>query len=138
MTHKKLILSRAFPVTREQLHPTAKAEHEVQRRLLLDVVVRQSTPVLELLAREDEALLVRWNALLVLDLLLHILNGVGWLHIEGDGLAGECFDEDLHATAKTKHQVESGLFLDVVVRQSAPVLELLAREDQALLIRWNA
>ena len=41
---------------------------KVQRRLLLDVVVRQRAAVLELLAGKDETLLVRWDALLVLNL----------------------------------------------------------------------
>src|SRR5690606_34659413 len=42
------------------------------------------------------ALLVRGDSLLVLDLLLDILDGVGRLHIEGDGLAREGLHEDLH------------------------------------------
>ena len=42
----------------------------MERRLLLDVIVGQSAAVLELLAREDQALLVRRDALLVLDLRL--------------------------------------------------------------------
>ena len=36
---------------------TAKAQHQVQGGLLLDVVVRERAAVLEKLAREDEALL---------------------------------------------------------------------------------
>ena len=40
---------------------------------------------------------------------------------------------DLLATAQAQHQVERGFLLDVVVGQRAAVLELLAREDQALL-----
>jgi hypothetical protein len=47
------------------LAATAEAEDEVQGRLLLDVVVGESTAVLELLAGEDETLLVWWDALLV-------------------------------------------------------------------------
>ena len=43
-----------------------QAEHQVQRRFLLDVVVGEGAAVLELLAREDQALLVRRDALLVL------------------------------------------------------------------------
>ena len=35
------------------------------------------------------------------------------------------------AAAETQHQVKGGLLLDVVVRQSAAILELLAREDEA-------
>ena len=45
----------------------------MQRRLLLDVVVGERAAVLELLAREDQALLVRGNAFLVLDLGLDIV-----------------------------------------------------------------
>jgi hypothetical protein len=37
------------------LKATAQAQHQVQRALLLDVVVGESAAVLELLAREDEA-----------------------------------------------------------------------------------
>lgn len=43
-------------------------EDQVEGRLLLDVVVRKGAAVLELLAGEDETLLVRGDALLVLDL----------------------------------------------------------------------
>ncbi len=37
-------------------------EHEVKSRLLLDVVVTESTAILELLAGEDQPLLVRRDA----------------------------------------------------------------------------
>ena len=40
--------------------------HQVKGRLLLDVVIRESPPVLQLLSGEDEPLLVRGDALLVL------------------------------------------------------------------------
>jgi hypothetical protein len=66
----------------------------VERRLLLDVVVAQGAAVLELLAGEDEALLVRRDALLVLDLPLDVLDGVAWLDVEGDGLARQRLDEE--------------------------------------------
>jgi hypothetical protein len=42
----------------------------VEGRLLLDVVVAQGAAILKLLASEDEALLVRGNALLVCGVLL--------------------------------------------------------------------
>jgi len=42
------------------------------------------------------------------------------------------------ATTETEHQVEGGLLLDVVVRQRAAILQLLASEDQTLLIWGNA
>ena len=52
-----------------------KAEHQVERALLLDVVVRKRAAVLQLLAREDETLLIGWDALLVLDLGLNARTG---------------------------------------------------------------
>merc|ERR1711875_168889 len=68
------------------LGATTQTQHEVQGRLLLDVVVAQRATVLQLLASKDQALLVRRDALLVLDLGLDILDGVGGLDLERDGL----------------------------------------------------
>jgi len=82
--------------------------------------------------------LVRGDALLVLDLGLDVLDGVRGLNVQGDGLAGQSLDEDLHATAESEDEVKSGLLLDVVVRKSAAVLELLAGEDEALLVGRDA
>ena len=46
----------------KDLHAAAQAQHQVQRGLLLDVVVGQGAAVLQLLAGKDEALLVRGDA----------------------------------------------------------------------------
>ena len=62
---------------------------------LLDVVVAQSAAILELLAGEDQALLVRGNALLVLDLGLDIVDGVARLDLEGNGLTRQGLDETI-------------------------------------------
>jgi hypothetical protein len=47
------------------LTTTTQTKHEVKGRLLLDVVIRKSAAILELLAGEDQALLVRGDTLLV-------------------------------------------------------------------------
>ena len=75
------------------MHTTTQPQHEVESGFLLNVVVGQSTAVLKLLASEDQALLVRRNALLVLDLRLDVVDGVGRLDLEGDGLAREGLNE---------------------------------------------
>merc|ERR1711977_156598 len=118
----------------ENLHSAAEAQHQVERRLLLDVVVRKRAAILELLAREDQALLVRRDALLILDLRLNVVDGVRSLHVQRDRLASQGLHENLHSAAEAQHQVERRLLLDVVVRKRAAILELLAREDQALLV----
>merc|ERR1719492_710684 len=108
----------------------------MQSGFLLDVIIRQSSSIFQLLSREDETLLLRWDSLFVLNLSLHILNGVIRLNIEGNRLSGQGFDENLHrTTSQSKHQMQSGLFLDIVIRQSPSILQLLSSEDQSLLLR---
>ena len=110
----------------------------MEGRFLLNVIVRKSAAILKLFAGEDEALLVWGDTFLILDLCLHVLNGVRWLNIKSDGLSGKSLNEDLHTTAEAEHQVESGLFLDVVVGEGSTVFELLTSKDEALLIWRNA
>lgn len=55
----------------------------------MDVVIAQGAAIFELLAGEDQALLVRWNAFFVLNLALDVVDRVGGLDFEGDGLARE-------------------------------------------------
>lgn len=55
---------------------TAKSQHQVQGALLLNIVVRKCSAVFQLLAGEDQSLLVGWDAFLVLDLRLHVINRV--------------------------------------------------------------
>jgi len=64
---------------------------------------------------------------------LDAVDGVGAIHLQGDGLAGN-LDKDLQA----QHQVEGRLVLDVVVGQGAAILQLLAGKDQPLLVRGDA
>ena len=55
---------------------TSQSENQVKSGLLLDVVVRQGSAILQLLTSKDQSLLVWWNTLLVLDLGLDIVDGV--------------------------------------------------------------
>ena len=59
----------------------------MQGGLLLDVVIRESTSIFQLLSSEDQTLLIRGDSLLVLDLGFDVVDGVRWLNIERDGLA---------------------------------------------------
>ena len=65
---------------------SAETKYKVKSGLLLDVVIRKSTSILELLSSEDETLLIRGDSFLVLDLSLYVVDGVGRLHIERDSL----------------------------------------------------
>lgn len=79
---------------------SAEAQDEVQRALFAYVIIREGAAVLELFAGEDEALLVRGDALLVLDLGLDVFDGVGRFDVERDGLARQRLDKDLHGVLK--------------------------------------
>merc|ERR1712003_576552 len=108
----------------------------MESALLLDVVVGESSSVLQLLASEDQPLLIWGDSLLILDLSLDVLDGVRWFDLEGDGLASQGLDEDLHASPESENQMESTLLLDVIVGESSSVLKLFSGEDQPLLI-WG-
>ena len=90
----------------------------MEGRLLLDVVVREGATVLKLLAGEDQALLVGGDTLLVLNLGLDVVDGVGRLDLEGNGLSRQRLDEDLHSTTEAEDQVEGRLLLDVTAEMS--------------------
>jgi hypothetical protein len=122
----------------EDLHASTEPKDEVKSRLLLDIVVGEGTTVLQLFAREDEALLIGRYTLLVLDLGFDVIDGIGRFDFEGDSLASERLDENLHAATETKNEMERGLFLDIVVRERPTVLKLFACEDEALLVWGDA
>ena len=82
-------------------------------RLLLDVVVREGVAVFKLFTSEDEALLVGWDTLCVLNLGLNVVDSIRRLHFESDGLAHDRLYEDLHASTQTE-EVEGHFLLDVV------------------------
>jgi hypothetical protein len=75
------------------LHTTTETEDEVEGGLLLNIVVGESATILKLLSGEDETLLVGWDTLLVLNLGLDIVDGVGRLNLKSDGLSGEGLDD---------------------------------------------
>ena len=84
----------------KNLHTTTKTQNKMKRGLLLDVVIRQRTTVFQLLADKNQTLLVRWNAFLVLDLRLDVVDGITWFDIEGDCFSGERLDKNLMRVTK--------------------------------------
>merc|ERR1712038_1138638 len=108
----------------EDLHTSSQSEHKMEGRLLLDVVVGEGSPVLQLLSSEDQPLLVWGDSLLVLDLSLDVLDAIRWFDLQSDGLASQGLDEDLHTSSQSENEMEGGLLLDVVVRKSSSILEL--------------
>ncbi|GJU24564.1 serine protease SPPA, chloroplastic [Tanacetum coccineum] len=94
------------------LESTTHTENKVKRRLLLDVIVGKCTAIFQLLPIKDKSLLVSWDTFLVLDLSLHVINGVGTFNFRPYGLSS---------------QVGKGL----------AVLKLLSSKDKSVQIRWD-
>ena len=63
--------------------------------VFLGTAVREGAAILEPLANEDLVLPVRGDALLVLNLGLNIVDGIGGLNLKGDCLTCRGLDEDL-------------------------------------------
>jgi hypothetical protein len=101
-------------------------QDKVKGGILWDVVVAESASVFELLvwrnaflmvgrnaippdklAGENNELLIEWNAFLILNLGLYVLDGIRRLDIQGGGLAGPSLHKNLHSSAKT--QMQSGI-----------------------------
>merc|ERR1712149_124966 len=127
-----------MPGEPQNLVSSSESEHKMKSALLLDVVVRKSSSILKLLASKNEPLLVWGNSLFVLDLGLDILNGVRWLNLQGDGLASEGLDKDLHTSSQSEHKMKGALLLDVVVREGSSILKLLTSKDEPLLVWGNS
>lgn len=104
----------------------------MQGRFFLDVVVGQSSAIFELFSGENESLLVWWNALLVLDFGFDVVDCVAGFDFEGDGLARQGLDEDLHRDGTIVCQYQGRKD-----RDGADVRSLLERLDVLCLERCD-
>ena len=69
---------------------------------LLDVVVAQSATIFQLFAGKDQRLMVGRSPFLLLDLGFDIVDRVGRLDFQSDGLAGQSLHENLQTTLQTE------------------------------------
>ena len=115
------------------------------------LLIRKSPAILELLSGKDKSLLIGRNALFVLDFCLDIVDRIRRFNLEGNRLASQGLDKDLHPSAEAEDKMERRLLLNVatgnihtttvwtsrhglLVGKSAPIFELLAGKDQSLLV----
>ena len=82
---------------------TAETEHQLNSRLLLDVVVRQGASIFQLPAIEDQPSLVFGKAFHVLVLDLNIRDGVRGLYLESDCLASDYHPKDYRTSKSNMH-----------------------------------
>ena len=75
---------------------STQTKDQVKSRFLLDIVITQSSAVLQLLSGKNQTLLIRRNSFLVLNLGLDIVDSVTWLDVQSDGLSREGLYKDLH------------------------------------------
>lgn len=75
---------------------STKTQHKMKGGLFLDVIVWQGATILKLFASEDQTLLIRRNAFLILDLGLDIFNSIAGLNLKGDCFPRQRLHEYLH------------------------------------------
>ncbi len=78
-------------------------------------------------------MLIGRDSFLVLDLLLDVLNGIAGLYFQSNRFSSQGFDEDLHSSSQSEHQMEGRLLLDVIVAQGSSIFELLSSEDKSIV-----
>merc|ERR1712112_811633 len=103
----------------------------MESTFLLNIVIRESSSILQLLSSKDQSLLIWRDSFLVLDLGLDVFNGIRRFNLEGDGFSSQSLDEDLHTSSQSENQMQGAFFLDVVIGESSSVLELLSSKDQS-------
>jgi hypothetical protein len=90
-------------------------------------------------------LLVGWDALLVLDFRLDIVDGIGRLHLKGDRLAREGLDEagfvslEFGIFAVCSRRKPQGAYICIVPRERILFLSLvqvLSRRKESLGLKW--
>jgi len=87
----------------ENLHgTTSQTQHQVQGRLLLDVVITQRPSIFQLFTSEDQPLLLRRDTFFILNLRLYILDGIIGFHIQCNSFTREGLHKDLHGHCKWK------------------------------------
>jgi hypothetical protein len=111
---------------------------QVESALFLDIIIRKRATILQLLPSEDQALLVRRDTFLILNLHFDIVDRMGGLDLKRDRFPRQGLHEDLHTSTETEDEMESRLLLNIVVGESATIFELLAGKDQVLLVRRDA
>eukprot|EP00973_Karenia_brevis_P067108 9332738-Karenia_brevis.AAC.1 len=81
--------------------------HQIKSALLLDSLSLKCAAILELLAFEEETLLINEDALLVQDFAFNVGNGIRSLNINTKSLVIQGLDEDLHAMTISEAQIWS-------------------------------
>jgi len=104
---------------------TSQPQNQVKSGFFLDVIVTQGTAIFQLFTSKDQTLLVWRNAFFVLDLGLHILNGVALFHFKGDCLSCECFDENLHDFDDSRYDNTRTNQIEYIDRRRNRNLELM-------------
>merc|ERR1719232_2336932 len=120
------------------MHSSSQPQDQVKSGLFLNIIVAQGSAIFQLFSSKNQTLLIRRNSFFVLDFGFDVLDGVRGFDLQSDGFAGQGLDEDLHSTAKTKNQMQSRFFLDIIIAQGSAIFQLFSGEDQTLLIWRNS
>ena len=108
----------------------------MQGRFLLNVVIRQRASVFQLFSGKDQTLLIRRDALLVLDLGLDVVNRIRGFHVERDRLSRQSLDKNLRdggirSGNKEKYKVVRKRDGEHIVRRN--LIAILSRREDGVI-----
>ena len=75
--------------------------------------------IYELYSLKKEPLKVYRDTLFMLNIILHVFNGLRALHIDGNGASLDILNEDWKEIELMEHQLYGGFFLNVIASKSA-------------------
>lgn len=112
---------------------SSQTQDQMKRGFFLNVVITQSASIFQLFASKNEALLIRWNAFLVLNLLFDIVDGVTGFDVQRNRFSSQSFDKDLwvETTYMCERELENSF---VFVNRNVALLLLLIDEYNTSLV----
>ena len=107
----------------------------MDRAFFLNIVIRESSVIIELFTSKNKSLLITRDSLPVFELFLQGFNRIVRINIKSNSLSSKCPHEYLHASSpQSEHQMDCVFLRNVVVWESSVVIELFTSKNKALLI----
>ena len=112
------ILERMYMYIRIHAYTCMKYEHSAQERTCTEML--EGTFRHRMVLNDDEN--VQGTRTTDRNRSSNIVDGVTGLNVQGDRLARQGLDKDLHAASQAQNQMKGRFLLDVVIRQGTAVL----------------
>lgn len=131
----KWLLSKFnFLIPSYSFSSSSQSQYQVNSWFFWNVVVSKSSFIFKLLSSENKSLLVCWDTFLVSNFLFQWFDTFVGFDLDSHSSSSKSFDKNLHTAPQSQDQMNSWLFLNVVIGEASLVLELFASKNKPLLV----